>query len=152
MQPVETIIASSVGPQVVICLPWPQFRIRRLGAHLKGARQPLRSSRTTKALVSLSIAVGYHPTICCSEITGWGLRTVIGIGFGLASIALAVNPVGLRFATGRLYLNLPIELVSLTLAVFLLIWSGAFVSYGRARRAFFYLIVFELSISIAGRR
>jgi lysophospholipase L1-like esterase len=65
----------------------------------------------------------------------------IGIGIGLAGIALAISPLGLRIATGRLDLNLRIEVVSLTLAVFLLIWSGAFVSYGSARRAFFYLIV-----------
>ena len=69
MQPVETIVASSVSPQIVIWLP-------------------------VESLASL-----------------------------------ADSPVGLRFATGRLDLNLPIELVSLTLAVFLLIWSGAFVSY-----------------------
>jgi hypothetical protein len=54
----------------------------------------------------------------------------------------------LRFATGKLDLNLPIELVSLTRAVFLLIWSGAFVSYGRTRRAFFYLIVWSFPLAL----
>jgi hypothetical protein len=76
------------------------------------------------------------------------LRTDIGIGFGLASIALAVSPVGLRSASGRLDLNLRTELVSLTLAVFLLIWSGAFVSYGRVWRAFFYLIVWSFPLAL----
>ena len=78
-----------------------------------------------------------------------GLRaTDIGIGIGLASIALAVSPLGLRVATGRLDLNLRIEVLSLTLAVFLLIWSGAFVCYGRARRAFFYLIVWSFPLAL----
>src|SRR6516165_4993704 len=78
-----------------------------------------------------------------------GLRaTDIGIGIGLASIALAVSPLGLRVATGRLDLNLRIEVLSLTLAVFLLIWSGTFVSYGRARRAFFYLIVWSFPLAL----
>ena len=67
----------------------------------------------------------------------------IGMAIGLAGIALAVSPVGLRIATGRLDLNLRMEVLSLTLAVFLLIWSGAFVCYGRARRAFFYLSVWS---------
>jgi lysophospholipase L1-like esterase len=74
--------------------------------------------------------------------------TDIGIGIGLAGIAVAVSPLGLRIATGRLDLNLRIEVVSLTLAVFLLIWSGAFVSYGRARRAFFYLIVWSFPLAL----
>jgi len=74
--------------------------------------------------------------------------TDIGIGIGLAGIALAVSPLGLRIATGRLDLNLRIEVLSLTLAVFLLIWSGAFVSYGRARRAFFYLIVWSFPLAL----
>ena len=74
--------------------------------------------------------------------------TDIGIGIGLAGIALAVSPLGLRIATGRLDLNLRIEVLSLTLAVFLLIWSGAFVCYGRARRAFFYLIVWSFPLAL----
>jgi hypothetical protein len=45
-------------------------------------------------------------------------------------------------------LNLRIEVVSLTLAVFPLIWCGAFVSYGRAWRAFFYLIVWSLPLAL----
>jgi hypothetical protein len=78
-----------------------------------------------------------------------GLRAAdIAIGIGLASIALAVSPLGLRVATGRLDLNLRIEVVSLTIAVFLLIWSGAFLSYGRARRAFFYLIVWSFPLAL----
>jgi hypothetical protein len=78
-----------------------------------------------------------------------GLRaTDIGIGIGLAGIALAVSPLGLRVATGRLDLNLRIEVLSLTLAVFLLIWSGAFVSSGRVRRAFFYLIVWSFPLAL----
>jgi hypothetical protein len=72
----------------------------------------------------------------------------IGIGIGLAGIALAASPVGLRIATGRLDLNLRIEVLSLTLAVFLLIWSGAFISYGSARRAFFYLIVWSFPLAL----
>jgi hypothetical protein len=110
----------------------------------------LRSSRTTKALVSLSTAMGYHPTICCSKIAmGLASRaTDIGIGIGLAGIALAISPLGLRIATGRLNLNLRIEVLSLTLAVFLLIYSGAFVSCGRARRAFFYLIVWSFPLAL----
>jgi len=83
---------------------------------------------------------------------GLGSRaTDISIGIGLAGIALAVSPLGLRIATGRLDLNLRIEVLSLTLAVFLLIWSGAFVSYGRARRAFFYLIVWGFPLALQGR-
>ena len=74
--------------------------------------------------------------------------TEIGIGIGLAGIALAVSPIGLRIATGRLDFNLRIQVLSLTLAVFLLIWSGAFVSYGRARRAFFYLIVLSFPLAL----
>src|SRR5262252_776744 len=74
--------------------------------------------------------------------------TDIGIGIGLAGIALAVSPLGLRIATGRLDFNLRIEILSLTLAVFLLIWSGAFVSYGRARRAFFYLIAWSFPLAL----
>src|SRR5215470_995719 len=78
-----------------------------------------------------------------------GLRaTDIGIGIGLASIALAVSPLGLRVATGRLDLNLRIEVLSLTLTVFLLIWSGAFLSSGRARRAFFYLILWSFPLAL----
>jgi hypothetical protein len=78
-----------------------------------------------------------------------GLRaTDIGIGIGVAGIALAVSPLGLRVATGRLDLNLRIEVLSLTLTVFLLIWSGAFVSYGRARRALFYLIVWSFPLAL----
>jgi hypothetical protein len=72
----------------------------------------------------------------------------IGIGIGLAGIALAASPVGLRIATGRSDLNLRIEVLSLTLAAFLLILSGAFVSYGRARRAFFYLIVWSFPLAL----
>jgi lysophospholipase L1-like esterase len=80
---------------------------------------------------------------------GLGRReTEIGIGIGLAGIALAVSPFGLRIATGRLDFNLRIEVLSLTLAVFVLIWSGAFVSYGRARRAFFYLIVWSFPLAL----
>src|SRR5215471_16624122 len=74
--------------------------------------------------------------------------TDIGIGIGLAGIALAVSPRGLRIATGRLDFNLRIEVLSLTLAVFLLIWSRAFVSYGRARRAFFYLIALSFPLAL----
>jgi hypothetical protein len=74
--------------------------------------------------------------------------TEIGIGIGLAGIALAVSPVGLRIATGRLDFNLRIEVLSLTLALFLLIWSGAFVSYGRVRRAFFYLIAWSFPLAL----
>jgi hypothetical protein len=74
--------------------------------------------------------------------------TDIGIGIGLACIALAVSPLGLRTATGRLDFNLRIEVLSLTLTVFLLIWSGAFVSYGRARRAFFYLIAWSFPLAL----
>ena len=67
---------------------------------------------------------------------GLGRRaTEIGIGIGLAGIALAVSPFGLRIATDRLDFNLRIEVLSLTLAVFLLILSGAFVSYGQIGRA-----------------
>lgn len=76
-----------------------------------------------------------------------GLRAT-GIGIGLAGVALAVSPLGLRVATGRLDLNLRIEVLSLTVAVFLLIWSGAFVSYGRARRAFFYLIAWSFPLAL----
>jgi lysophospholipase L1-like esterase len=72
----------------------------------------------------------------------------IGMAIGLAGIALAASPVGLRIATGRLDLNLRIEVLSLTLAVFLLIWSGAFVSYGLARRAFFYLILWSFPLAL----
>jgi hypothetical protein len=72
--------------------------------------------------------------------------TDIGVGIGLAAIALAVSPPGLRIATGRLDFNLRIEVLSLTLAVCLLIWSGAFVSSGRARRAFFYLIAWSFPL------
>src|SRR5262249_45686770 len=80
---------------------------------------------------------------------GLGSRaTDISIGIGLAGIALAVSPLGLRIATGRLDLNLRIEVLSLTLTVFLLIWSGAFVSCGRARRAFFYLIVWSFPLAL----
>src|SRR6516164_1873921 len=80
---------------------------------------------------------------------GLGSRaTDISIGIGLAGIALAVSPLGLRIATGRLDLNLRIEVLSLTLTVFLLIWSGAFVSCGRARRAFFYLIVWSFTLAL----
>jgi hypothetical protein len=74
--------------------------------------------------------------------------TDIGIGIGLAGIALALSPPGLRSATGRLDFNLRIEVLSLTLAVFLLIWSGAFVSHGRARRAFFYLIAWSFPLAL----
>ena len=74
--------------------------------------------------------------------------TDIGIGIGLACIALAVSPLGLRTATGRLDFNLRIEVLSLTLALFLLIWSGAFVSYGRVRRAFFYLIAWSFPLAL----
>src|SRR5215472_7047254 len=72
----------------------------------------------------------------------------IGIGIGFAGIALAVSPLGLRIATGRLDLNLRIEVLSLTLTVFLLIWSGAFLSSGRARRAFFYLILWSFPLAL----
>jgi hypothetical protein len=58
-----------------------------------------------------------------------------------------VGPVGLRIATGRLDSNLRIEVLSLTLVAFLLIW-GAFVSYGRARRAFFYLIAWSFPLAL----
>jgi len=48
MRPVGTIIASSVGPQIVIWLPvesWPQFRLGSSArSALRGARQPLRSA------------------------------------------------------------------------------------------------------------
>jgi hypothetical protein len=74
--------------------------------------------------------------------------TDIGIGMGLAGIALAVSPLGLGIATGRLDLNLRIEVLSLTLAIFLLIWSGAFLSSGRARRAFFYLILWSFPLAL----
>jgi len=37
----------------------------------------------------------------------------IGMAIGLAGIALAVSPVGLRIATGRLDLNLRMEVLSL---------------------------------------
>ena len=80
---------------------------------------------------------------------GLGSRaTDISIGIGLAGIALAVSPLGLRIATGRLDLNLRIEVVSLTLAIFLLIWSGAFVSSGRVRRAFFYLNLWSFPLAL----
>ena len=80
---------------------------------------------------------------------GLGSRaTDIGIGIGLAGIALAVSPLGLRIATGRLDFNLRIEVLSLTLAIFLLIWSGAFLSSGRARRAFFYLILWSFPLAL----
>jgi hypothetical protein len=74
--------------------------------------------------------------------------TDIGIGMGLAGIALAVSPLGLGIATGRLDLNLRIEVLSLTLAIFLLIWSGAFLSSGRVRRAFFYLILWSFPLAL----
>lgn len=77
-----------------------------------------------------------------------GRAVEIGIGIGLAGIAIAASPVGLRIATGRLDLNLRIEVLSLTLAVFLLIWSGAFITYGRVRRAFFYLIVWSFPLAL----
>jgi hypothetical protein len=74
--------------------------------------------------------------------------TDFAIGIGLAGIALVVSPVGLRIATGRLDFSLRVEVLSLTFVVFLLIWSGAFVCNGRARRAFFYLIAWSFPLTL----
>jgi hypothetical protein len=74
--------------------------------------------------------------------------TDIGIGIGLAGIALVVSPVGLRIATGRLDFSLRVEVLSLTFVAFLLIWSGALICNGRARRAFFHLIVWSFPLAL----
>jgi hypothetical protein len=94
------------------------------------------------------LTAGYHPTNCFSKIAGWGWqlkhkaeRPTSALASDLPALhAFVVSPVGLRIATGRLDFSLRVEVLSLTFVAFLLIWSGALVCNGRARRAFFYLI------------
>ena len=74
--------------------------------------------------------------------------TEIGIGIGLAGIAFVISPVGLRIATGRLDFSLRVEVLSLAFVAFLLIWSGALICNGRARRAFFHLIVGSFPLAL----
>src|SRR5262249_15639475 len=74
--------------------------------------------------------------------------TDIGIGMGLGGIGFVLSPVGLRIATGRLDLSLRVEVLSLTFVALLLIWSGALICSGRARRAFFYFIVWSFPLAL----
>jgi hypothetical protein len=63
-------------------------------------------------------------------------------------IAIAISPIGIRLATGRLDLNPRINAVSLTFDAVLLILAGAIVARGRAKPVFFHLLLWSLPLAL----
>jgi lysophospholipase L1-like esterase len=78
-------------------------------------------------------------------------RADFTIAGAIVLVALAISPIGIRLATGRLDLSPRIIVLSLVFDLFLLIFAGAVLARGRARRAFLHLgaWVFPLALLAA---
>jgi hypothetical protein len=63
------------------------------------------------------------------------------VGAAIIALALAVSPIGIRLVTGRIDLSARVTVLSLAFDVFLLVLAGAALTTGRARQAFFRLLV-----------
>jgi lysophospholipase L1-like esterase len=67
---------------------------------------------------------------------------------GIVVLSIAISPVGIRFATGRLDLSPRVIVLSLTFDIFLLILAGAVLTRGRARRRFFHILMWSFLIAV----
>lgn len=63
-------------------------------------------------------------------------------------LAIAVSPIGIRLATGRLDLSIRVDVLSWFFAAFLLVVAGAILSWGRARQIFFHLLTWSLLLAV----
>jgi lysophospholipase L1-like esterase len=70
------------------------------------------------------------------------------VAAALAVVAVAISPVGIRFATGRLDLSPRVSILSLAFDLFLLILAGAAVTSGLARRSFFRLLAWTVPLAL----
>jgi hypothetical protein len=66
----------------------------------------------------------------------------------LVVVAIAISPIGIRLATGRLDLSPRINVLSLTFDAILLILAGAIVARGRAKPVFFHLLLWSLPLAL----
>ena len=62
----------------------------------------------------------------------------------IAVLVVAISPIGLSLATGRLDLSPRVTILSLTFDLFLLILTGAVIASGRVRRVFFHLLAWTI--------
>lgn len=68
------------------------------------------------------------------------------IAAAIVVLAVAISPIGIRLATGRLDLSPRVTILSLAFVVFLLILAGAVVASGRARRGFLHLLAWTIPL------
>jgi lysophospholipase L1-like esterase len=65
----------------------------------------------------------------------------------IAALALAISPLGIELATGRVDLSFRVASASVALVVFLLTISGAILAQARCRRVFFVLIAWTFPLA-----
>jgi len=70
----------------------------------------------------------------------------VAVAGAILLLALAISPIGIRLATGRLDLSLRVNVLSLTFDAFLLILAGAVVAHGRARQVLFHLLAWSFAL------
>src|SRR5262249_50673966 len=66
----------------------------------------------------------------------------------IAVLAVAISPIGISIATGRLDFSLRVTILSLMFDVFLLILVGAVLASGRVRRVFFHLLAWTIPLAL----
>jgi lysophospholipase L1-like esterase len=68
------------------------------------------------------------------------------IAAAIVVLAVAISPIGIRLATGRLDLSPRVTILSLAFVAFLLVLAGAVVAAGRARRVLFHLLAWTIPL------
>jgi hypothetical protein len=72
----------------------------------------------------------------------------VAIAIPILVIAIAISPIGIQMATGRLDLSPRINVLSLTFDAILLVLAGAVVARGRAQPIFFHLLLWSLPLAV----
>jgi hypothetical protein len=70
------------------------------------------------------------------------------IAVGLAALAVAISPYGIRTLSGRVELSFRISLISLIMDAILILFIAALLTQGRLRRTFFWLILLLCPLAI----
>jgi hypothetical protein len=83
-----------------------------------------------------------------AEVAMWqsARRINVAVGAAICMLAVAVSPLGIRLATGRLDLSPRVNVLSIVFVVGLLTLAGALLTFGRPRRAFFHLLLWILPV------
>jgi hypothetical protein len=78
---------------------------------------------------------------CGSKAANWA------VAIAVVALALAISPIGIRLATGRLDLSFRVFCLSVAADLFLLILAGAVIATGRVRQFFFYALVLAFPLA-----